>query len=161
MRLTLMAALLLLCGCSVYLPLDPDVPPPAGTNVRARLTTPGAVRISDRLGSPVREIEGEVLGFWGDSLGLNLMSTTEYGRPWDSVDTLKLATMEVFEFDEKRLDMKRTAFLVGGVGRHHGSGPEIHLQRRRGIGWWRWARGCRRDCHSFLFHSSLIRRIAV
>jgi hypothetical protein len=116
MRLSFVVALLVLCGCSVYLPLDPDTPPPAGTNVRATLTTPGAVRISDRLGSPVREIEGEVLGFWGDSLGLNLMSTTEYGRPWDSVDTLKLATMEVFEFEEKRLDMKRTAFLVGGVG---------------------------------------------
>lgn len=116
MRLTLVAALFVLCGCTVYLPLNPEVPPPAGTNVRARLTTPGAVRISDRLGSPVREIEGEILSFWGDSLGLSLMATTEYGRPWDSVDTLKIATAEVFQFEEKRLDKTRTAFLVGGVG---------------------------------------------
>lgn len=116
MRLTFVAALFVLCGCSVYLPLNPEALPPAGTNVRATLTTPGAVRISDRLGSPVREIEGEVLSFWGDSLGLSLMATTEYGRPWDSVDTLKLGTMEIFQLEEKRLDKRRTAFLAGGIG---------------------------------------------
>jgi hypothetical protein len=116
MRLTFAVTFLALCGCSVYVPLNPDTPPPAGTDVRARLTTPGAVRVSDIVGSPVREIEGEILSFWGDSLGLSLMATSEYGRPWDSMDTLKLGTLEIMQLDEKRLDKRRTAFLVGGVG---------------------------------------------
>ena len=116
MRLTFVAVLLALCGCSVYVPLNPDTPPPVGTDVRARLTTPGAVRISDRLGSPVREVEGQILSFLGDSLGLSLMATTEFGRPWDSVDTLKLGTIEIFQLEEKKLDRRRTALLAGGVG---------------------------------------------
>ena len=116
MRFSFAVFLLLLGGCTVYVPLDPDVAPPPGTNVRARLTTPGAVRVSDRVGSPVQEVEGEVLSFRGDSLGLSLMATTEYGRPWDSAEMLTLSTLEISRLEEKRLDRRRTAFLAGGVG---------------------------------------------
>jgi hypothetical protein len=116
MRLTLAAAFLLLSSCSVYLPLNSDTPPPVGADVRARLTTPGAVRISDLMGAPVREFEGEVLSVGADSIGFGLLTASEYTRPWDSVDTLRVATLEIFEMEEKRLDRTRTAFLVGGVG---------------------------------------------
>ena len=116
MRLSLAVSLLLLGGCTVYVPLDPGTPPSAGTNVRARLTTPGALRVSDRVGSPVQEVEGEVLVSQGDSLGLRLMATTEYGRPWDAAEVLTLSTLEIYQLEEKRLDRKRTAFLAGGVG---------------------------------------------
>lgn len=116
MRLTFAAVLLALCGCSVYVPLSPDTPPPVGTDVRARLTTPGAVRISDRMGAPVREVEGEVLSVGADSIGFGLLTASEYTRPWDSVDTLRVSTLEIFEMEEKRLDRTRTAILVGGVG---------------------------------------------
>ena len=116
MRLSFAVSLLLLGGCTVYVPLDPGTPPPAGTNVRATLTTPGALRVSDRVGAPVRAIEGQVLNFWGDSLGLGLYSTTEYGRPWDSTDTLAVSAMEIFQLEEKRIDKVRTALVFGGVG---------------------------------------------
>ena len=116
MRVLSMAAALLLSSCSVYIPQPLDTPPPPGTQVRARLTTPGAVRVSGLVGLPVQEIEGRILNLDGDSLGLSLLSTTEYGRPWDSETTLKVAMGEIFQLDEKRIDGRRTAFLVGGLG---------------------------------------------
>jgi hypothetical protein len=116
MRLLGLAAVLLLAACSVYVPQPLATPPPVGTQVRARLTTPGAVRISRLFGQPVQELEGQVVHLRGDSLGLSLLSATEYGRPWDAVDTLMVAQGEVHQFDEKRLDGRKTALLVGGVG---------------------------------------------
>lgn len=116
MRVFLIAAVFLLFGCSVYEPLSPGTAPPVGADVRARLTTPGAVRISDRMGEPVREFEGMVLSAGSDSIGFGLLTASEYTRPWDSVDTLKVSTLEIFEMEEKRLDRTRTAILVGGVG---------------------------------------------
>jgi hypothetical protein len=80
------------------------------------LTTPGAVRVSRLFGQPLEEIQGRLLNANGDSLGLSLTRTTEYGRPWDSTDTLMVAREEYFQLDEKRLDRTRTAILVGGVG---------------------------------------------
>jgi hypothetical protein len=74
------------------------------------------LRVSDRVGLPVREVEGEVLDFWGDSLRLNLMTAAEYRRPWDSTDRLALSTTEIDQLEEKRFDGKRTAFFAGGVG---------------------------------------------
>ncbi|HKJ03490.1 MAG TPA: hypothetical protein VJ997_13575, partial [Longimicrobiales bacterium] len=65
---------------------------------------------------PVQEVEGRILDVDGDSLDLRLLSTTEYGRPWDSSATLRLAKAEVLQLDEKRLDAKRTALFVGGMG---------------------------------------------
>ena len=116
MRVSGLALVLLLIGCSVYVPHPPDAPPPPGTEVRVRLTTPGAVRVSRVFGQPVEEIQGRLLNAKGDSLGLSLTRATEYGRPWDSADTLMVARNEYFQLDEKRLDGKRTALFVGGVG---------------------------------------------
>ncbi|MFH1763773.1 MAG: hypothetical protein ABIF09_06230 [Gemmatimonadota bacterium] len=111
-----LAVVALLAGCSVYIPQPLDTPPPAGTQVRAKLTTPGSVRVSRLFGLPVQELEGQILNMDRDSLGLSLLSATEYGRPWDSVDTLMVARGEILQLDEKRVDGKKTAFLVGGVG---------------------------------------------
>ena len=111
-----LVVVLFVSACSVYIPQPPDTPPPAGTQVRARLTTPAAVRVSDIFGVPVQEIEGRILDLDGDSLGLRLLSATEYRRPWDSADTLKLAMGELLQLDEKRIDGRRTALFVGGVG---------------------------------------------
>jgi hypothetical protein len=116
MRISGMALVLVLSGCSVYVSHPPDAPPPPGTEVRVRLTTPGAVRVSRFFGQPVEEIQGRLLSANGDSLGLSLARVTEYGRPWDAADTLMVAREEYFQLDEKRLDGKRTALLVGGVG---------------------------------------------
>ena len=108
-------ALLVFSGCSIYLPADVDSPPPPGSNVRIRLTTEGAVRVSDEFGRPTREVEGKLLGLMGDSVGLGLLATTEYGRPWELADTLWLGLGEVIHLDEKKIDRRRTTFLVGGV----------------------------------------------
>ena len=115
MRAIVLAGTLFLGGCSVYLPQPLDTSPPPGTNVRARLTTPGAVRVSGFLGGPTQEVEGKVLTQMGDSLALSLLTTTEYGRPWDSADTLFLGFGEIYQLDEKRMDKKRSAFFAGGV----------------------------------------------
>jgi len=116
MRFLGLAVVVFLSACSVYLPQPLDTPPTAGTQVRARLTTPGSVRVSEVFGVPVQEIEGRILNSSGDSLGLSILSATEYGRPWDSAETLKVAMGEIYQLDEKRIDGRRTAFLVGGVG---------------------------------------------
>lgn len=116
MRFLVLAAVLSVAACSVYIPQPLDPPPPVGTQVRARLTMAGAVRISGLLSRPVQELEGQVLTVLGDSLGLGLLSATEYMRPWDSVDTLNVARGEIYQWDRKRIDGKRTALIVGAVG---------------------------------------------
>jgi len=68
------------------------------------------------MGASVREFEGQVLNVGADSIGFGLLSASEYTRPWDSVDTLRVSTLEIFEMEEKRLDNTRTAILLGGVG---------------------------------------------
>lgn len=115
MRAIVLAGMLFLGGCSVYLPQPLDTSPPPGTNVRARLTTSGSVRVSGFLGGPTREVEGTILVQEGDSLALSLLTTTEFGRPWDSADTLFLGFGELYQLDEKRIDKKRSAFLAGGL----------------------------------------------
>lgn len=116
MRFMGVAMVLLLAGCSVYIPRSVDAPPPAGTQVRARLTTPGAVRISSLIGLPVLEVEGQIMNTDGDSLNIGLLSATEYGRPWDPGTTLRVARLEIDQLDEKRVDARRTALFAGGVG---------------------------------------------
>ena len=101
-------------GCTVYAPLDTDPPPAPGTQVRVNLTTPGAVRISDLLGRPLRSLEGSLVDWTGDSLSIGLISATEWGRPWDAVDTLRVAQTELSLLEEKRVDPTRTGILVAG-----------------------------------------------
>lgn len=116
MRIPALATVLLLAACSVYIPQPLETPPPPGAEVRVKLTTPGAVRVSRLFGQPIQELQGRILETSRDSLALSLISTEEYGRPWDAADTLMVAREEYFQLDEKRLDGKRTALLVGGVG---------------------------------------------
>jgi hypothetical protein len=116
MRVAASALVAFLTACSVYIPQPVDVPPPQGTEVRVRLTTAGAVRVSQLLGRPTEEIQGQILEANGDSLGLSLISASEYRRPWDVAESLTVAREEYFQLDERRLDRKRTALFVGGVG---------------------------------------------
>ncbi|MFC1661174.1 hypothetical protein ACFL3S_06935 [Gemmatimonadota bacterium] len=108
--------ILALSACTTYIPHPSDAPLPSGTEVRAELTTPGAVRISDLFGQPLRSVEGRVLSVSSDSMYVALLSATELGRPWDAVDTLSFAQGEILRLAEKRIDKKKTALLVGGVG---------------------------------------------
>lgn len=116
MRFLPITLAIMLAGCTTYLSRPADPLPPAGTQVRAKLTTAGAVRVSELYGWPVQELEGRVLGVDGDSLDLGILSTTEYGRPWDLSASLLLAKGEILQLDEKRIDPRRTALFVGGVG---------------------------------------------
>lgn len=115
MRAAALMALLALTACTTYIPHTIEPPPPTGTEVKARLTTPGAIRVTDLMGQPVRELEGTLVAWSTDSLQIALLSATEYGRPWDSVDTLGLAITELSFLEEKRINTGRTVLFVGAT----------------------------------------------
>ncbi len=116
MRLVLLLLVLVLSGCAVYIPRPVDSPLPQDTEIRARLTNSGAVRLTGLFGQPVREIEGRFLGSPSDSLQFALLSAREYGLPWNHEQRLTLARTEVLTLEEKKIDGKRTALLVAGTG---------------------------------------------
>ena len=116
MRSFLLLVVLVLSGCAVYIPRPLDVPPPQDTEVRAQLTTPGAVRLTGLFGHPVQEVEGRILASTADSVHLALRSAEEYGLPWNQEQRLTLARSELLVLEEKRIDKTRTALLVAGTG---------------------------------------------
>lgn len=116
MRSFLLLVVLALSGCAVYIPRSLDAPPPQDTEVRARLTTPGAVRLTGLYGHPVQEVEGRILDSTPDSLHLALLSAQEYGLPWNQEQRLALARSELLLLEERRIDKTRTALLVAGTG---------------------------------------------
>jgi hypothetical protein len=114
MRRVLFLLLIPVISCTAYVPLQIDSLPERGTEVRARLNPEGQVRLTGLLGRPVQHLEGRFLGGDPDSLRLGLISAVEFGRPWESVDTLRLARIELSGLDEKRVDRTRTTLAVGG-----------------------------------------------
>lgn len=70
--------------------------------------------MTDLLGRPLRSLEGSVVDWSRDTLFLGLISATEWGRPWDSVDTLRVGLNELASIEEKHLDPWRTGLLVVG-----------------------------------------------
>jgi hypothetical protein len=108
--------LLTLSGCAIYIPHPPADPPPPGTDIRARLTDPGAVRVTGLFGLPIRELEGRILELSPDSLRFALLSAQEYKLPWNQEQELSLAWSEVVTLEEKRIDRRRTALFVAGAG---------------------------------------------
>jgi hypothetical protein len=70
--------------------------------------------MTDLLGRPLRGLEGSLLTWSRDSLRVGLISATEYGRPWDAVDTLTLSRAEVSSLEAKGVDPLRTGALVVG-----------------------------------------------
>lgn len=116
MRLLAFLAMLMAGGCTVYVPRTVGEPLAPGTEIRARLNTPGAIRISTSRGRTLSHIEGKFLFLERDSLQIALLETSEFGRPWEGVDTLGLATSEILRLEEKKIDATRTALLVGGIG---------------------------------------------
>ena len=116
MRVLALAFVLLVSACSVYVPQPPDTPPPVGAEVRARLTPEGVVHVSEILGAPVLDVEGRILSADGGFLNLGLLSAGGNKRLGDSSDTLRVATGEILQLEEKRIDRRRSALLAGGVG---------------------------------------------
>jgi hypothetical protein len=72
--------------------------------------------MTTRLGVPVRQLEGSILGWANDSLSLGLLSAEEYGRPWDNQEILDLGVEELETLELKRIDPTRTVLLAGGAG---------------------------------------------
>ena len=116
MRFLVLATTLFLGACAVYIPRGPDNLPPPGTQVKAELTSGGSVRASESFGAPIRLIEGKIAEVEGDTVTFSLLSATEYGRPWESDLAVSVHRSEILQLDEKRIDRKKTAFLVGGLG---------------------------------------------
>ena len=116
MRSVSLLLLLALSGCVTYIPHPPGDPPARGTEMRARLTDPGAVRVMGLFGVPIREVEGRILETSPDSVRFVLLSAQEYRLPWNQEQPLSLAWSEVVTLEEKRLDRGRTALFVVGAG---------------------------------------------
>jgi len=116
MRLLGFMAVTLVAACTVYVPHPVDEPLPPGTNIRARLNAGGAVRVSAARGRTIDEVEGEILALGPDSLQIALLNASEYERPWEGLDSLRLAISEIGWLEEKKIDPTRTAVLVAGVG---------------------------------------------
>jgi hypothetical protein len=102
-------------GCYTFVPLVGQDPAP-GEEVRLRLAAPAAQELSERMGVPVRSVEGPLVGIGPDSLVVNagwgaLYSGTVFeGRR----DTLQFHRSQVLEVDRKELSRTRSA-IVGAA----------------------------------------------
>ncbi len=108
----------LLAGCYTFRPMDR--PPRPGDHVRANLTTPGAIRLSELTGEPERSLEGEVAVVDDDALGIAVVrtrSTKDFQPQFVLKDTLLLPREDVASVELRELSPLRTgAALAAGGG---------------------------------------------
>ncbi len=112
--------LLALSGCYAYVPVVDDGLTP-GDDVRLRLSAPTATTVSERIGRPIRSVEGPLLLLSSDSLRVNVgwgaiyAGTVFEGRR----DTLQFHRSQILEVDRREFSRFRTglaaAALTAGV----------------------------------------------
>lgn len=119
-RLILWAAFLL-AACYSYVPVDPAAIGP-GMQVRARLSAPGALRLSEATGEVRRGLEGEVVALQADTLVVAIpvrspggSYVAQAGLP-PRLDTLQVARVDVAALEEKRFSAGKTALAAGAAG---------------------------------------------
>ena len=109
LALALLLGFLATSACYRYAPLLGE-PPAPGAEVRVRLSGGAASELSDRVGQPVRSLEGAVLASSPDSLVLDVgwgalyAGTMFEGRR----DTLTFRSDQVLEVDERAFSAVRT-----------------------------------------------------
>ncbi|MDE0073610.1 MAG: hypothetical protein OXR82_02355 [Gammaproteobacteria bacterium] len=106
-----------LAGCYSYLPMER--PPQAGARIRARLSAPEAIRISERTGEARRELEGILVAAEAETISLHVVFARVQagaGRSFANQDTLAIQLSEVLELHERRLSWFRTGALGAIVG---------------------------------------------
>jgi hypothetical protein len=107
--------LVLLPGCYSYAPILGE-PPSPGEEVRLRLSGATAAELSERVGRPIRSVEGTVVRVERDSLAVDVgwgaiyAGTVFEGRR----DTLTFHEDQILEADRKEFSRLRTGAL--GVG---------------------------------------------
>ncbi len=101
---------LVLGGCHRYTPLEGVAPAP-GDEVRVRLTVGAAVELSDRLGTPVRSVDGIALRAGADSVVLTVPGGMRYaGTVFEArQDTLAFHQAQVVQVERKEFSRGRTA----------------------------------------------------
>lgn len=106
-----------LAGCYSYLPVD--TAPQPGARIRARLSAPEAIRVSERTGEARRELEGILVSAGEDAIDLHVVFARMQagaGRSFANQDTLAIQLGEILELHERRLSWFRTGALGAIVG---------------------------------------------
>lgn len=102
-----------LSGCYSYVPVLGDGLAP-GDDVRLRLSAPTATTVSERVGRPIRSVEGPLLAFTSDSLQVDVgwgaiyAGTVFEGRR----DTLQFHRSQVLEVDRREFSRVRTGLTA-------------------------------------------------
>jgi hypothetical protein len=103
-------------GCYAYVPMVGEDPSP-GEDLRVRLATPAAVELSDRVGRPIRAVEGPLVQLTPDSLTVDVgwgaiyAGTVFEGRR----DTLQFHRSQVLEVDRREFSRTRSGILAAGL----------------------------------------------
>lgn len=106
-----------LAGCHSYLPMES--PPRPGTRIRARLSAPEAIRVSERTGEARRELEGILVAADETAISMHVVFARMQagaGRSFANQDTLAIQLSEVLELHERRLSWFKTGALGAIVG---------------------------------------------
>jgi hypothetical protein len=103
-------------GCYRYAPIDAQVPPTLGTEVRVRLTDAGSVSLAPLIGNRIELVDGRLVSVADTSLTLSVTATT--GRvgdetPWRGEEVAIPRTM-VSGLEQRTLDRGKS-YLVGGI----------------------------------------------
>lgn len=121
LRRLILWAVFPLAACYSYVPVDPAAISP-GMQVRARLSAPGALRVSEATGEVRRRLEGEVVALQADTLVVAIpvrssggSYVAQAGLP-PPLDTLQVARVDVAVLEEKRFSAGKTALAAGAAG---------------------------------------------
>lgn len=109
-------ALLAMASTACYTYQVVETPAP-GTNVRAALTVEGAVRQSEFLGEPVRNLSGKLVTADENVVRLDVITASSRGTFNDIVirDTLSIPGDQIVALEQREVSWIRTALIAAAV----------------------------------------------
>ena len=110
-------AVVLLGGCYRYAPIAVENEVGRGKDLRAHLAHPQDFRLTNVTANGITVVEGEMVGWRGDSLAMSafwLVSQTGYESQADG-ETIMIPRAALNGLEEKRLDVLRTGALTAGA----------------------------------------------
>lgn len=104
----------LLGACYTYAPVQAPMP---GAHVRASLTVEGAVRQSEILGRPSRNLNGKFVSLDSGMLALDVITASTRGQLREIVlrDTLRIPLDQLVVLEERELSWVRTGVVAAGL----------------------------------------------